>query len=95
MAGVMTLINEDHQRLEGWFTKVESEPDRGWGFSERVAGLLIPRANADERVVYPAIRAAAPAGSDDVDGGLAEHRDVEGLLRELLAGDPEIGGVMV
>jgi iron-sulfur cluster repair protein YtfE (RIC family) len=94
MAGVITLIKEDHRKVEAVFKKLESaEPSEFKSLLEQVAQLLLPHSKAEEQLVYPAIRAAVPAEGEDVADGVAEHHHVEQTLRELMAADPEAPGV--
>jgi Mor family transcriptional regulator len=44
VAGVITLIKEDHRKLEAVFKKLENEPDDVRGLLEQVAEMLIPHA---------------------------------------------------
>lgn len=92
MAGVVTLIKEDHQKLEGVFKKLESGNGDTKQLLQQVAELLIPHSKAEEEVVYPAIKKIVPSESDDVDDGLAEHHHVEEVLKQLLATDPDEPG---
>lgn len=94
MAGVITLIKDDHKKLEAVFKKLENaEPSETKALLKQVAELLIPHSKAEEKVVYPAIKAAAPDESSDVDDGLAEHHHVEQTLKQLIASDPGAPGV--
>jgi hypothetical protein len=94
MSGVITLIKDDHKKLEAVFKKLEAaEPSEVPDLLRQVAELLIPHSKAEEQVVYPAIKAAAPDESTDVDDGLAEHQHVEDTLQQLLDSDPEAPGV--
>lgn len=94
MAGVVTLIKEDHRELEAVFKKLENaEPDQIRGLLRKVAELLIPHSKAEEQVVYPAIKATAPKESTDVNDGIAEHHHVEETLNELLVSEPDAPGV--
>ncbi|HET7399264.1 MAG TPA: hemerythrin domain-containing protein [Intrasporangium sp.] len=92
MAGVVTLIKEDHRRLESVFKKLESEKGDIKALLEQVAELLVPHSKAEEQVVYPAIKSIAPDEAQDVDDGLAEHQHVEETLQQLLAMDPDEPG---
>jgi hemerythrin-like domain-containing protein len=92
MAGVVTLIKEDHRKLEAVFKQLESEPDDVRRLLEQVAELLIPHSKAEEQVVYPAIKSTAPDEGEDVEDGIAEHHHVEEVLRQLLSGDPKAPG---
>jgi iron-sulfur cluster repair protein YtfE (RIC family) len=94
MSGVVTLIKEDHQKLESVFKKLEkAEPAEVPDLLRQVQELLVPHSKAEEQVVYPAIKAITPDESSDVDDGLAEHHHVEETLQQLLASDPEAPGV--
>ena len=92
MAGVVTLIKEDHKELERVFVKLENEQGDIKELLQTVAELLIPHSKAEEQIVYPAIRAAVPDDKADVDDGLAEHHHVEATLKKLLASDPDAPG---
>ena len=92
MAGVVTLIKEDHRKLEAVFKQLEKEPDDVHSLLEQVAELLIPHSKAEEQVVYPAITSTAPDEREDVEDGIAEHHHVEEALEQLLAGDPKAPG---
>jgi hemerythrin superfamily protein len=94
MSGVVTLIKEDHQKLESVFKKLEkAEPSEIPDLLRQVQELLVPHSKAEEQVVYPAIKSIVPDESSDVDDGLEEHHHVEQTLQELLASDPEAPGV--
>ena len=94
MSGVVTLIKEDHQKLESVFKKLEkAEPTEIPDLLRQVQELLVPHSKAEEQVVYPAIKSIVPDESSDVDDGLEEHHHVEQTLEELLASDPEAPGV--
>jgi hemerythrin-like domain-containing protein len=92
MAGVVTLIKEDHRKLEALFKQLESEPDDVRAVLRQVAELLVPHSKAEEQVVYPAIKSTSPEESEEVDDGIAEHHHVEEVLDQLLSGDPEAPG---
>jgi hemerythrin-like domain-containing protein len=92
VAGVVTLIKEDHRKLESVFKQLESEPEDVRGLLQQVAEMLIPHSKAEEQVVYPAIKSTAPDQGEDVDDGIAEHHHVEEVLQQLLSGDPEAPG---
>jgi len=94
MSGVVTLIKEDHQKLESVFKKLEkAEPTEIPDLLRQVQELLVPHSRAEEQVVYPAIKSMVPDESSDVDDGLEEHHHVEQTLQELLASDPGAPGV--
>jgi hemerythrin superfamily protein len=94
VTGVITLIKDDHAKLESVFKKLESaEPSEVRDLLQEVAELLIPHSKAEEQVVYPAIKSAVPGEDSDVDDGIAEHHHVEEVLEELMGSDPEAPGV--
>jgi hypothetical protein len=92
MAGVITLIKEDHKELEAVFKQLEAQKGDVRALLMQVAELLVPHSKAEEEVVYPAIKSTAPAETEDVDDGLAEHQHVEETLNQLLGMDPEEPG---
>ncbi len=94
MSGVITLIKEDHKKVEALFKKLEkAEPTEIPDLLRQVQELLVPHSKAEEQVVYPAIKKIVPDESSDVDDGLEEHHHVEATLEQLLASDPEAPGV--
>lgn len=92
MAGVITLIKDDHKELEAVFKKLEAQKGDMRALLMQVAELLVPHSKAEEEVVYPAIKSTAPEETSDVDDGLAEHHHVEETLTQLLGMDPEEPG---
>ena len=92
VAGVVSLIKEDHEKLEKVFVQLEDEKGDIHDLLQQVADMLIPHSKAEERVVYPAIKAAVPDDESDVDDGIAEHHHVEEMLTKLLATDPDDPG---
>jgi hemerythrin superfamily protein len=92
MAGVVTLIKEDHKELEAVFKQLEAQKGDVRALLMKVAELLVPHSKAEEEVVYPAIKSTAPTEASDVDDGLAEHHHVEETLTQLLGMDPDEPG---
>jgi hemerythrin superfamily protein len=92
MSGVVTLIKDDHAKLETVFKQLEAEKGDVKALLRQVEELLVPHSKAEEEVVYPAIKSAVPQESEDVDDGLAEHHHVEQTLTKLLAMDPDEPG---
>jgi hemerythrin-like domain-containing protein len=94
MPGVITLIKDDHQKLEAVFKKLESaDPEQVPDLLKQVSELLLPHSKGEEQVVYPAIKKAAPDEASEVDDGIAEHRHVEETLEQLRASKPDAPGV--
>jgi hypothetical protein len=92
MAGVVTLIKDDHAKLETVFKQLEAQKGDVKELLRQVEELLVPHSKAEEEVVYPAIKTPDPHEAEDVDDGLAEHHHVEKTLTQLLAMDPEAPG---
>jgi hemerythrin superfamily protein len=93
MAGVVSLIKEDHRELEQVFVQLEEKKGDTHRLLRQVAEMLIPHSKAEEQVVYPAIKEAVPDDKSDVDDGLAEHHHVEETLKNLLVQDPDDPGM--
>ena len=92
MAGVVTLIKDDHAQLEKVFKQLEAQKGDVKDLLQQVEELLVPHSKAEEEVVYPAIKQTAPDEADEVDDGLAEHHHVEEVLTQLLGMDPDEPG---
>ncbi|EWT04698.1 hypothetical protein N864_10615 [Intrasporangium chromatireducens Q5-1] len=92
MAGVVTLIKDDHAQLEKVFKQLEAQKGDVKKLLQQVEELLVPHSKAEEEVVYPAIKQTAPDEADEVDDGLAEHHHVEEVLTQLLGMDPDEPG---
>lgn len=93
MAGVVSLIKDDHKKLEAVFRKLEGQDPDVAALLRQVSELLIPHSKAEEAVVYPAIKSIVPEGGEDVDDGIEEHHHVEETLSQLLDSDPSAPGV--
>ena len=94
MSGVITLIKDDHAKLESVFKKLEAaEPDQIADLLQEVTELLIPHSKAEEKVVYPAIKSTVPDERSDIDDGLEEHHHVEATLEQLRSSEPGAPGV--
>jgi hemerythrin-like domain-containing protein len=92
MAGVITLIKDDHQKVEAVFKKLEADGGDTKALLQQVAEMLIPHSKAEEQVVYPAIKSAAADEKEQVDDGIEEHHHVEATLQRLLASNPDEPG---
>jgi hemerythrin-like domain-containing protein len=92
MAGVVSLIKEDHREVEQVFAKLEEDQGDKQQLLQQVAEMLIPHSKAEEQVVYPAIKKAVPDDQSDVDDGIVEHHHVEATLQSLLSMDPDDPG---
>jgi hemerythrin-like domain-containing protein len=85
MAGVVTLLKDDHQKLEQVFKDIEDGEGDIHELLHQVAELLIPHSKAEEEVVYPAIKNLVPAETGEVNHSLEEHHHAEQVLKRLLS----------
>ena len=93
---VINLIMSDHRAVETVFEQLKEvkkdEPEKLLQLLQQVRALLIPHAQAEESVVYPAIVATVPDEAEDVEEGISEHHHVEDLFGQVLA-NPDDPGV--
>jgi hemerythrin superfamily protein len=89
MAGVVTLLKEDHQKLEQVFKDIESGDGDIQELLQQVAELLVPHSKAEEEVVYPAIKDLVPSETGEVNHSLEEHHQAEEVLKRLMGMDPD------
>ena len=89
MADVVELIKIQHRRIDELLEQAEkAEPEQMAALLRQVADLLLPHSEAEESFVYPAIKDYDRDEADEVKDGVAEHHHIEGLLQELLDGEP-------
>lgn len=97
MADIVDLIKSQHRQVDDLLSEAEEKAEQGDtagipAVLQQVADLLLPHSQAEESFVYPTIRELDPEETEEVHDGTAEHHHVEGLLRELLAEDPDGAG---
>lgn len=80
----VTLIMNDHRELERLFGEVQSGKGDRRALVEEIAARLTAHSRAEEAKVYPAIKKADPAESDDVDHAYHEHDEADELLRKVV-----------
>ncbi len=83
----LTLLKDDHRRVEALFSKFEGTGNRAFKTREKLAASMIEELSVhaviEEQVFYPAIRKAAPNLSNHVLEAIEEHHIVKWTLSEL------------
>ncbi|MET7289948.1 hemerythrin domain-containing protein [Streptomyces sp. NPDC005573] len=88
---VVELILKDHRTMEDLFRLMRSsEADRAKALGD-FADLLIAHGEAEETVVYPALKRYKPIDDEEIEHGSEEHAEGNKALLELLQVD-EVGG---
>lgn len=89
----ITLLKDDHQRLEKLFKRFEKAGERAFVEKrqtvDRIIEELSVHTSIEERLFYPVTRETVPAVEDVALESLEEHHVVKVLLAELMTMDPE------
>jgi hypothetical protein len=89
----IVLLKEDHQTVEKLFKEFEQAGDRAYKTKRKIADKVIEELTVhtwiEEKIFYPAARAAVPATTDHVLESVEEHHVVLWMLSELAGLDPE------
>ena len=88
MPDIVEVIKEQHRRVDKLLSQAAEKDADTAGLLRQVAELLVPHSEAEEDFVYPAIRQKASEAGEEVQDGVAEHHQVEEMLRNLLRGEP-------
>jgi len=90
MEDVIAVLVGDHRLITGLLEQLDEEdrPAEMRALFLRIASELAAHEAAEDDVVFPAVRAAVPADSDEVLALLAGHDEVNSLLTEMLCLDP-------
>ncbi|MFG2309848.1 hemerythrin domain-containing protein [Streptomyces sp. NPDC048566] len=87
---VVTVILEDHRRMEDLLRRMRSvEADRAQAL-EQFAALLVAHGEAEESQVYGALKRFENVDDEEVEHGAQEHAEGNAALLDLLE-VPEIG----
>src|SRR5687767_10663323 len=86
----ITLLTRDHRRVERLFGRVRNErtADRKRDAQIEVTREISAHSEAEEQVLYPAVRKFLPDGNRLADEALKEHHNVKESLAALDAVDP-------
>jgi hemerythrin superfamily protein len=89
----IVLLKDDHQTVEKLFKEFENAGDRAYKTKRRIADKVIEELTVhawiEEKIFYPAARAAVPDTTDHVLESVEEHHVVLWMLSELAGMDPE------
>ena len=88
---VVDLLTDDHHAVMKMLDELETSPDpeRRRELADVVIGELVRHSVAEEMFVYPAMRRHLPDGDAAVEHDVAEHKELESLMKrwEDLDGD--------
>ncbi|WP_327286835.1 hemerythrin domain-containing protein [Streptomyces sp. NBC_01198] len=89
----IVLLKDDHKTVEKLFKEFEQAGDRAYKTKRRIADTVIQELTVhtwiEEKIFYPAARAAVPETTDHVLESVEEHHVVLWMLSELAGLDPE------
>ncbi len=89
----IVLLKEDHQTVEKLFKEFEQAGDRAYKTKRKIADKVIEELTVhawiEEKIFYPAARAAVPDTTDHVLESVEEHHVVLWMLSELTGLDPQ------
>jgi hemerythrin superfamily protein len=89
----ITLLKDDHQRVEKLFKRFEAAGDRAYAEKRQVVDKIIEElsvhAAIEEQLFYPVTKATVPPVEDVVLESLEEHHVVKILLAEIQHMDPQ------
>jgi hemerythrin-like domain-containing protein len=89
---IVRVIKAQHQQVDKLLDQAAEEGTDTAVLLKQVAQLLIPHSEAEESFVYPAIRAKASDAGEEVQDGVAEHHQIQEMLKDLLRGEPGDAG---
>ena len=90
----LTLLKEDHRRVEELFKQYESQKEEGSGAEKTKTAQLIcvaltVHATIEEEIFYPAVRRALDEdGKEVVDEAAVEHQSLKDIIGRLEAAPP-------
>jgi hemerythrin superfamily protein len=83
---LVSVITRDHQAVELVFAELqlgEGSPEHRRDLADHMTAELIRHSVAEEMYMYPAARRVFPDGDQVADHEIAEHAEVERLLKDL------------
>lgn len=91
---VIEILTHDHREVEDMFGKLTAAADPGERrqIADDITIELVRHSVAEEQYLYPAVREHVPDGDTIADRELADHAEVENLLKELEKTDPDSAG---
>ena len=91
----LTLLKEDHRRVEELFKQYESQKEEGSGAEKTKTAQLIcvaltVHATIEEEIFYPAVRRALDEdGKEVVDEAAVEHQSLKDIIERLESAPPK------
>jgi hemerythrin superfamily protein len=89
---IVAIITSQHRTVDRLLEQAQEEGADTLALLRQLSELLLPHSRAEESFVYPAIRERQGDEAEQVHDSVAEHHDVERMLEDLLAGDPDAPG---
>lgn len=83
---LVRVITKDHREIELILAELqlgEGTPEHRRDLADHLTAELVRHAVAEEMYMYPAIRRARPDRDDVADRAIAEHSEIEHILKEL------------
>lgn len=83
---LVTVVTRDHRAVELIFAELqlgEGSPEHRRSLADHMTTELVRHSVAEEMYMYPAARRELPDGDAVADGEIAEHAEIERLLKEL------------
>jgi hemerythrin superfamily protein len=89
-ADAITLLKEDHRKVEGLFAQFESAEDkRSKGtIARQICTELDLHARIEEAVFYPTAKREAEQAEDQINEGMVEHEGIKRLVGEIQGMSP-------
>lgn len=78
MTDVVDRIEHDHRAVEALFAQFESSHDRA--VADKICGELEIHTMAEEKAVYPVMRAELSRGEEEIDEAEHEHAEAKQLI---------------
>jgi acetyl esterase len=88
MQDVAQIIAQDHRTVEQLFSQRESGEGNRRRLVDQAIGELTAHAEAEEQIVYPAIRDMVPGGAAMAKHAIDEHKEMKQQIAKLEQGEP-------
>lgn len=90
---VVDILTTDHREALDLIGEIRAggSADKQRELADVLIAELVRHSVAEETVVYPVMRRRLPDGDESVEHDLKEHADLEHLLADLAAADPDEG----
>ncbi|MGP4029449.1 hemerythrin domain-containing protein [Actinomadura sp. 3N407] len=93
---VIQVLSHDHREVEEMFDELTAatDPEERRRITDDVTIELVRHSIAEEIHLYPAVRDLVPGGDELADKEIADHAEVERILKELEQADADHEGFM-